>query len=237
MNRSRCQAVNALCATSNANGRCLTCFNGFSLINGNCIVTVRDPYCQSFNAATKTCQKCSNKYYFNPTAGKCQAVSSLCKEYNEANGLCTSCFDGFRLNNRACVASNSRNSDVNCASPGSDGLCVACFSGFFVKAGRCEKISPLCNGANLNNGDCLGCFPGYVLVQGKCEIPDPSDIKVLDQNCKQFTDFTRKQCKTCYSGFFSKNGVCTQFNPLCQTSNLLTSACESCYMGYGLSNG
>ncbi len=136
------------------------------MVNGNCVITIRDPYCQLFNPSINQCQKCSNKYYFNPNAGKCQSVSSLCKEYNELNGHCTKCFDGFRLNNGMCVVSNSRNSDVNCVNQGSDGICVACFSGFYVKAGRCEKISPLCNGANLKNGECLGCFPGYVLVQG-----------------------------------------------------------------------
>ncbi len=153
-------------------------------MNRNCVITVRDPYCQLFNPATNRCQKCSNKYFFNPTAGKCQSLSSLCKDYNELNGHCRNCFEGFRLNNGVCVVSNSRNSDVNCANQGADGVCVACFSGFYVKAGRCEKISPLCNGANLKTGECLGCFPGYVNVQGECQIPDPKSAAVIDQNCR-----------------------------------------------------
>ena len=152
MNVTRCQAVNTLCATVNSKGQCVTCFNGFSLVNNNCIITVRDPYCQSFNSTTNQCQKCSNKYYFNPNAGKCHPVSSLCKDYNDVNGQCTNCFDGFRLSNGTCVVSNNKNSDMNCANPGSNGLCVACFSGLYIRAGKCEKISPLCNGANLKNG-------------------------------------------------------------------------------------
>jgi len=43
---------------------------------------------------------CSNWFFFNN--GVCSAVSDLCKEYDSATGACTSCFQGFTLNQGAC---------------------------------------------------------------------------------------------------------------------------------------
>jgi hypothetical protein len=43
----RCVGLNPLCKTSNlTNGNCLSCYPGYTLANGLCSVSFKDPNCQ-----------------------------------------------------------------------------------------------------------------------------------------------------------------------------------------------
>lgn len=152
MNGTKCVSVNPLCAKTNSvTGACLGCYSGYSLLNGNCMVSLRDPYCQTYNS-NGSCSKCSSRFYYDSNNQKCTSVNPTCKEYQSDNGQCTACWSGYKLSAGACVQNNQKNSDVNCANVTSDGLCSNCFTGFYLKAGKCEKVSPLCNGANQKTG-------------------------------------------------------------------------------------
>lgn len=35
--------------------------------------------------------------------GKCEAVDTLCQTFDSDNGLCTSCYGGYILNNGSCL--------------------------------------------------------------------------------------------------------------------------------------
>lgn len=50
------------------------------------------PNCAEF-AANGDCTKCSFRF-FNVN-GRCNAVDDSCRTWNEGNGACTGCFDGY----------------------------------------------------------------------------------------------------------------------------------------------
>lgn len=93
-----CTAFNPLCQTSNTtNGDCLSCFIGFTIRGGTCVV---DTTSTSFNCAefssSGVCKKCSTGYYFDSN-NKCQISNPLCKFFDQSNGKCTECYIGFIL--------------------------------------------------------------------------------------------------------------------------------------------
>lgn len=48
-----CQAVNPLCRTYNfSTGDCLSCYQGYSLLNGTCKISSNDPNCKTINSLT-----------------------------------------------------------------------------------------------------------------------------------------------------------------------------------------
>lgn len=98
--------------------------------------------------------------------------------------------------------------------------------------GRCQQVSPLCRTFSPVNGSCLTCFAGYVISGSACIVGTASNS---DSNCETTANGV---CQKCYSGFYvNSNGICTQFNTLCRTSNSSNGACLSCYPGYTLNNG
>ena len=56
-----------------------------------------DPGCKTWNYDTNSCDECSHYYYMNSETGMCTRVSSQCNGYNEDNGHCTGCWDGYHL--------------------------------------------------------------------------------------------------------------------------------------------
>ena len=59
-----------------------------------------DPNCNKFEGSK--CVKCSFGYYFN-FKGKCTLANPNCKEFDESNGFCTSCYPGFEVEGPDCV--------------------------------------------------------------------------------------------------------------------------------------
>jgi len=53
-----------------------------------------DPYCNTFSADGTVCLKCSY-HYWQDSDGACQPVSDWCKTWDDKNGCCTSCFEGY----------------------------------------------------------------------------------------------------------------------------------------------
>lgn len=53
-----------------------------------------DPFCNTFSPDGTSCLKCSY-HYWKDKFGKCNAVSDMCKTWNETDGKCTSCFPGY----------------------------------------------------------------------------------------------------------------------------------------------
>lgn len=78
----KCTAADPLCATFDPmDGRCLTCFLGYEVQSGLCILKeedARDPNCASFNP-DNTCKQCSKGFVFNQDTKNCQLTNPLCK--------------------------------------------------------------------------------------------------------------------------------------------------------------
>lgn len=99
-----CAQVSELCKTYDENGNCLTCYAGYYLSKGQCLIqpaVLPDPGCYVWNFTDNVCLECSKRWYFN-SQGKCQQVSDLCKT-NDIGGNCTSCYPGYVIANGACI--------------------------------------------------------------------------------------------------------------------------------------
>ena len=70
--------VNDLCHTwNNTNGHCLSCYGGYELMEGRCLIIKLDAGCKDWNWTDLTCIACSYRYYKNNN-NKCMAVSDYC---------------------------------------------------------------------------------------------------------------------------------------------------------------
>ena len=77
---------------------CLSCYNGFTLVNNTCIKSAEEETANRFCAEWLEgfCVLCSKGSVMDGF-GHCKLVSPLCRTYDEHNGYCLSCYDGFEL--------------------------------------------------------------------------------------------------------------------------------------------
>ena len=95
---------------------------------------------------------------------------------------------------------------------GNPGACLICVYGYYPKNYQCLKVSPFCEGHNVQTGDCFGCKYGLNFLNGKC----------IDENCADKGD---GKCNKCNAGFaVDENGVCGYSDPNCLQS--FNSRCE-----------
>ena len=103
-NQGICIPVSDQCQTFNLAGDCVTCYDGYNLVNGRCelapIEGPSDKGCGLWDWKNKKCLKCSENWVFN-NQGICIPVSDHCKTYNLA-GHCVSCYKGYNLVGTRC---------------------------------------------------------------------------------------------------------------------------------------
>lgn len=191
--------MNPLCLTYNlADGRCSSCYVGYVQFNGNCIIEsfyLLNPYCSRWTSSG--CAACAPWSYPNSN-NVCVLVNPLCRSFNNVNGLCLSCYNGYNLNNGSCL-SGSGAVDPNCQTF-TNGTCSQCYGGYYYKR---STLSCLLNSKNCSNydgdGNCIACYGGYYVNKGECEIIDPL--------CANFNQQT-KLCQGCYGGYTLTNNKC-----------------------------
>jgi len=229
-----CVPVNPLCKDYISNGNCSTCFPGYAISNGNCIVSTKatDPFCKTYTPGG-VCTACYTGYFFNQGVNSCQPFNPLCKTSNITDGSCLSCYPGYSLSQQGNSLSQQGKctvafQDPNCQKfDNSKTTCITCSSNFFLSAdGKCKQINPICKTADQNTGACLSCYPGYVLQGQTCSV---GAAATLDVNCAQFNNNLCVKCSNNY--YLNAQLVCTQNNPLCKTSSN-TGTCLTCYPGY-----
>ena len=101
-----CTEVSDLCYTWDVKGNCESCYKGYVVIDGDC---VRDPneFVPSVDSLCaewkdRVCLKCAVRAYFDDNS-KCVAVSDHCQTWDEFDGSCLSCYQGYDLNEGECV--------------------------------------------------------------------------------------------------------------------------------------
>ena len=243
-----CLPASDLCATFDAtNGHCLSCYNGYNLNvdTGACNLAAplapSDLGCKTFKNGA--CVECSKYWVFN-SAGVCVPVSDLCKEYDAANGQCTSCFNGFVLNNGACELGPNNGlgplfpSDAGCKEwDWANQKCLTCSNFWFFNAnGICAPVNDLCKTYDSANGHCLTCYKGYNLNvdTGACDLAPGKTVS--DVGCAEW-NWDQGVCLKCSKFWYSNNGVCTAVSPYCKTHDNTNGQCLTCYQGYSLNNG
>lgn len=133
-----CTKFNDLCKTSNKiTGACLDCYQGYSLMNGDCVIAQSSPsgnsdiYCIKTNG--NQCVSCSSGFFLNQN-GKCQQTDPLCKTTNQVNGICVECYQGYVLspNSNSCIIPVVVQIPF-CQLTSAAGTCVECIDNYYLK--------------------------------------------------------------------------------------------------------
>jgi hypothetical protein len=233
-----CVPVSDQCATFNLAGDCVTCYKGYIINAGKCVLAptqkVSDLGCALWNWSQQQCLQCSNNWVFN-SQGVCVPVSDQCKTFNTA-GNCVSCYEGYLLNAGKCeLAPSQKPSDLGCATwDWKKQICLQCSNNWvFNSQNVCIPVSDQCATFNLA-GNCVSCYKGYVLNAGKCELAPTKQVS--DLGCGTW-DWDRQVCLKCSNRFvFNSQGRCVPVSDNCQTWDN-SGACTACYAGFILGNG
>lgn len=112
----KCMPVSPLCNTFNSlTGVCLSCYQGYILQTGQCIVgssATTDVNCKTFT--NNVCTQCYNGYFVGTGTGICTISSVLCKSSNNVTGVCLACYSGYILSAGSCIIPNANQQDANC---------------------------------------------------------------------------------------------------------------------------
>jgi len=230
-----CCEVPALCSQFNqAEGLCLACYQGYTVVDNHCELSSQNSGCSLWNGAV--CEVCSKGWWKN-TNGVCQVVSDLCATWSSTTGACQSCYGGYILNDGVCqINTNPFNGGNNLLCGSWNGIqCVRCANrAYFNSQGICVAVSDQCATFDPANGNCLSCYGGYVLNAGVCSkstVTTPSDL-----GCKTWNS-AQNVCLECSQRYFFNGTVCVPVSDLCSTWNSNSGRCTQCYAGYTLNNG
>lgn len=231
--------MNPLCKTVGCQNECITCYIGYVLVNGKCVVNYGqitiastsgasslDSNCQTLQQNSTKCAVCNKRYYFNTNKGVCVAVDASCLTW-DSTGFCTSCNPGFSMgiNDKTCKALPSSSSllDSSKCLKKVGRRCTACAFRYFLSNGLCLQVSDQCLTFHASFGYCTSCYGGYQLNDGVCEqslpncaVPAPSG------------------CATCNPGYYSNDGECTPVSLYCNGSDPSTGFCLDCIFPYSL---
>ena len=240
----QCIPVADQCRENAANGDCTTCYQGYDLKNGQCLLSAfnnakpSDSGCGTWDWFNQICLACSKDWVKN-IDGKCVPVSDQCASH-AANGDCTSCFKGYDLTSGKCVFSASNTmkpTDLGCGTwDWANQVCLVCSKDWAKNAnGACVPVSDQCS-AHAANGDCTSCFKGYDLVKGACVFSPDNNVKPSDLGCGTW-DWDNRVCLVCSNGWFKNaNGACVPVSDQC-SAHAANGDCTSCFKGYDLVKG
>jgi len=191
-----------------------------------------DPNCARYVGNTNNCAACSNRFYLSSRTNRCTAVNNQCNTFDQSNGLCLSCYQGYTLSNGDCYILVTQGSfDPNCKTADSNGVCQECYQGYFYSStqSKCIIANTLCRTITAT-GTCDSCYTGYILQNGNCRVQQNTGVG----NCRNFSNGV---CYECSNGYIQSSGKCLPVNPQCRTYSNKTGECLTCYPGYIPSNG
>lgn len=208
---------------------CITCAQGFYLLNGNCLPCSATCFtCNSTNPSQ--CFSCyPNSFLVGTTCSSCSSNCLTCQGSNDPN-ICTSCFTGFSLSvSKTCVAGCPQ----NCLYCSSATICSVCSSGYTLftqgsntVCGPCIQTCRTC--AMGQPATCLTCGAGFYLSGTSCT--------PCATNCNQCS---AAGCLNCVSGYFLNSANTCSANcivPCATCSNVNPTKCLSCIAGYSLNS-
>ena len=179
-----CDDINCDICTSDIDGACIKCKDGFNLENGTCI---ENPSLGKFFKGNILCPE---NYI---SAGKgCNKMclgancSNISVHYMTCENNCVYCKEGILYEQLNCKMDNFcyDNKCTKCRT-NEEGMCDKCEIGYKLLYGKCENK---CNDPNcLNcdytlNGSCNWCKKGYVLIEGNCYLKEEGYSKIYVYN-------------------------------------------------------
>jgi hypothetical protein len=187
--------------------------------------TVSIAYCLTYSGSR--CTNCSAGYYVT-ASGSCGVADQRCLTYNMNGGACTSCGAGYTLSGSSCVVTQTVSIAYCLTYSGS--RCTNCSAGYYVTAsGSCDAANQRCATYNMNGGACTSCPVGWAISGTTCAVaPTP----VPNPFCLTYSGTTCNNCSNRY--YIGANGICTAASPSCNTYDMNTGFCTSCYTGRNL---
>jgi hypothetical protein len=193
----KCVQTNPQCDNVTKDNVCLSCYSGYTLVNGNCLKS-----------------------------------NFTCRTFDASN-TCTACYDGYSLVNGSCVMNNPPPQQVQAFTDQFcnhyiNGTCTSCSNRYYLApSGFCMQVDPFCNNYT-SNGSCQLCYKGYAILNGSCIPYNPSDSRINKPNNNRID---------CEFRSVAIQGICVRVNDQCNTFDLTTALCLSCYRGYLLVSG
>ena len=211
---NQCFTIIVNCVNYTSQGQCLTCAPTYRLQNGLCVLVTPPNFCAVYNASTGICTECISTHILIPANNTCvpcgsnqvkvgnQCFNTIanCLNYT-AQGQCSLCLSGFRLENGLCVQITPPNF---CAVyNASTGICTQCLDNYI-----------------LRNNTCSLCPSGQIKVGNQCF--------TIIVNCVNYT--SQGQCLTCAPTYRLQNGLCVLVTPpnFCAVYNASTGICTEC---------
>ena len=157
MTDGKCVSVSDLCATFNEGGACTSCFKGFDLVEGVCILSEVDRRlpmdlgCKTWDWDNQKCLECSHRFVMSDNS--CVLVSDDCRTWDD-RGLCETCYKGYELQDGICVLSriSTVTLDLGCREWDWDNqICLRCSERWVMGSQGCIPVSDFCNTFN-NDG-------------------------------------------------------------------------------------
>jgi hypothetical protein len=168
----KCTAVSPSCNSyDSTNGDCTSCFAGYAVEKGKCVLSVADPTvanCNQLDPLSGACLKCSKGYYFDFN-GNCVQENPTCKHFDSFLKKCTECYPGYALDSESlCQKEAAKAGDPNCKTF-NNGICVECAKGaIFNVNGLCIVVDPSCASHSELDGSCTSCYAGYKVSNRTC---------------------------------------------------------------------
>ena len=194
-NYGYCNDTNCDICTTNMNGTCIKCKDGYNLENGNCIIN------PSLGTYFKGNILCPENYI---SAGKGCNKMCLGEECDDTNpyymtceNKCTYCKNGILYENLDCNM-NGYCYDEKCTKCRTNeiGMCDRCEIGYRLLYGKCEEKCLDDNCLNCDytiDGSCNWCKKGYILMNGNCYIKiegfsKDELFKLYEEGLKDYAD-------------------------------------------------
>ena len=164
----KCNQVDISCKTfDKKNGNCLTCEDGYGIINGKCIKCLSGTYSNS--QTNYNCEECKEGEFSYPGWKKCLPCQVSCTSCDKTTGKCWTCYKGHYL--------NTNNGKCDECPPGTYNemnsltMCKECPKGTYARKGwgKCVTCGSICIDCDKTNGKCLQCENGYEINEnGRC---------------------------------------------------------------------
>ena len=194
-NYGYCNDTNCDICTTNIEGACIKCKDGYNLENGTCITNPSlgiyfkgNILCpENYISAGKGCNKLC-------LGGNCDNANP---NYMLCENKCTYCKNGILYDSLNCNA-NGYCYDTKCTKCRTNeiGMCDKCEIGYRLLYGKCEEKCLDDNCLNCDytiDGSCNWCKKGYILINGNCYIEIDGYSKdelytLYEEGIKDFAD-------------------------------------------------
>ena len=155
---------------------------------------------------------------------------------NETDQKCTSCIDGFKLdeNNNCICPSGKEKKDKQCLNCSNEcGTfkinkcdCESCIEHFFLKDSQCKECDSSCLNCEAESTNCTECYEKTFFENNKC------------YNCTDCKEKESDSCKciSCNESYYMENHQCLKCGNECKECSSATK-CLTCNESYYLENG